>query len=121
MPLNKGEYDDVLQPFQDAMRYKLSNSKRYAGTRAWESVPVADLVEGLKKEVAELEEAMIEGTPIETVLEAVDVANFAMMIADRYGMRHIKQPGPPAALHGSGGGGGRGGSLIDVVSADRTD
>lgn len=95
MPLNRGEYDDALRPFHEAMRYKLSNSKRYAGTRAWEGVPIKDLIEGLHKEVAELEEAYNLGTPIEVVLEAVDVANFAMMIADRFGMRHIKEPVEP--------------------------
>lgn len=91
MPLNRGEFDDVLLPFLDGMRYKMSNSKRWHGTRTWETTPVQQLVECLRGEVAELEEALRDGSPLEGFLEAVDVGNVAMMIADRLGMLRERQ------------------------------
>ncbi len=86
MPLYRGEYDDVFGPFVDAMKYKMANSKRFHGQRKWEQTDVAWLLAALEAEVAELREAVTQGTAIEGVLEAVDVANVAMMIADRLGM-----------------------------------
>lgn len=86
MPLNRGEYDDVLLPFVDGMRYKMSNSKRWHGTRSWETATPLQLLEHLRGEVGELEEALRDGSPLEGFLEAVDVANLAAMIADRLGM-----------------------------------
>lgn len=39
-------------------------------------------MQGLRKEVRELEEALRHGSPNEILEEAADVANFAMMVAD---------------------------------------
>lgn len=82
MPLYRQEFDDVLLPFLDGMRYKMSNSKRWHGTRTWETTSPEELLKYLKGEVAELEEALREGSDLEVFLECVDVANVAMMVSD---------------------------------------
>lgn len=80
MPQYRGEYEDALQPFFDAMRHKLTANK-HKGRRKWETVPVEKLLELMKKEVKELEEAIAGGNTIEMLLEAADIGNFAMMVA----------------------------------------
>jgi NTP pyrophosphatase (non-canonical NTP hydrolase) len=48
----------------------------------WSTLSVTQLIEYLKKEVEELEQAYGEGKPSRIALEAADVAAFAAMIAD---------------------------------------
>ena len=50
----------------------------------WEGVEVGYLLDRLREEVLELEEAIGQGDDPELVItECVDTANFAMMIADK--------------------------------------
>lgn len=81
MPAYKGEYEDVLGPFVDAMRHKLASNK-HRGKRNWQDVSPQVLLKYLKKEIEELEEAIEGGNQIEILLEAADVGNFAMMLAN---------------------------------------
>ena len=81
MPAYKGEYEDVLRPFVDAMRYKLASNK-HRGKRNWQDLSPEALLNMLKKEVNELEEAIKSGNQIEILLEAADVGNFAMMVSN---------------------------------------
>lgn len=101
MPLYKGEYEDVLMPFLDGMRMKMANSKRFHGTRTWETTDTAKLLDGLRAELQELEEAITSGSRLEAILEAFDVANMAMMLADRLGLPRYDPPVKPNALPGS--------------------
>lgn len=71
-------YDDDLRRFVDAMKYKL---RRNAHKGRWSDVNLNEALHLLKKEVAELEEAIKDGNRIEIELEAADVANFAMIVS----------------------------------------
>lgn len=81
MPAYNGEMEDVLRPFLDAMRYKLASNK-HRGKRNWQDLPITDLLRMLKNEVTELEEAIKSGNQVEILLEAADVGNFSMMVAN---------------------------------------
>lgn len=69
------EYDKWLLRLMDAQRYKLRKNahKGYLG-----SMPVKEIIDKLKAEVVELEDALSRGSEIESILEASDVANFAL-------------------------------------------
>jgi hypothetical protein len=69
------EYDKWLLRLMDAQRYKLRKNahKGYLG-----DLPVKEIIEKLKAEVVELEDALSRGSEIESILEASDVANFAL-------------------------------------------
>lgn len=60
------------------MIYKL---KVHAKKGRWENRPMHDIVGALDAEVLELKEAINGGNLIETMLEAADVANYAMIVA----------------------------------------
>lgn len=79
MPAYKGEYEDVLRPFMDGMRYKLSTNKHKG--RAWDEYTLEQLLGRAQEELEELRQAVTGGNRIEVLLEACDVANFCMMIA----------------------------------------
>lgn len=80
MPAYNGEFEDVIRPFVDAMRYKLSaNSHK---KRNWKDNTALEMLALLKQEVEELEEAIKRGNTIEIMLEGADVANFAMFIVN---------------------------------------
>jgi len=49
----------------------------------WSYLPIEDLLDRLEEEVEELREALESDGEVE--IEAVDIANFAMMIADNFG------------------------------------
>ncbi len=72
------DLDHGLKRFNDAMRYKLLKN---AHKGRWEDLPLADALAKLKAEVAELEAAIEQGNTVEILLEAADVANFAMITA----------------------------------------
>lgn len=75
-PLQLYEHD--IRRFVDAMKYKL---RKNAHKGRWESYDHDKALALLEKEVDELREALREGNMVEIMLEAADVANFAMMIA----------------------------------------
>src|SRR5581483_7569423 len=56
--------------------------ERYGGREAWIRRTPKDLLRDLVKEVKELQESLETGTWVDSGLEAADVANYAMMIAD---------------------------------------
>lgn len=75
----KPDYERELKQFIDAMRYKL---KKNAHKGKWEELDLEDAIRLLRDEVAELEEATSRDSSVEIILEAADVANFAMMVAN---------------------------------------
>lgn len=72
-------YEAELKQLVDAMRYKL---KKNAHKGKWEGMTLDKAIELLKGEVAELEEAASRDSDIEIILEAADVANFALIVAN---------------------------------------
>lgn len=84
-PTNKEEgsdplslYEHDIRRFVDAMKYKL---RKNAHKGRWETYDQNTAQQLLLDEVEELAEAIKEGNMVEIMLEAADVANFAMMIA----------------------------------------
>lgn len=75
------DYDREIAALVDAMRYKLKvhKAKGHLANRDGERYSIEEVLELLRGEVEELEEAIASGSPIETILEAADVANYAMM------------------------------------------
>lgn len=69
------DYDRYLKRLADAQRYKL-RINAHKGDLG--SVPIARLLQLLRKEVGELQEAIERGSEIEIILEASDVCNFAL-------------------------------------------
>ncbi len=69
------QYDNWLLRLADAQRYKLRKNahKGYLG-----DLPLREIIDKLKAEVVELEDALSRGSEIESILEAADVANFAL-------------------------------------------
>lgn len=67
-----------LQRFFDAMIYKL---RRNAHKGRWETLPLAKAFSDLHGEVAELDAAIASGSTSETLMEAADVANEALIVA----------------------------------------
>ncbi len=73
--------EDVLRWFVEVMRAKLLANEHKGG---WQNDRVSDLLRRLHEETGELAEAISLLALIEEIVgEAADVANFAMMIADR--------------------------------------
>lgn len=70
-----GEYDEYLRLLAEAQRYKLrvNQHKGFLG-----DLPPEKLIEFLKGEIIELEDAAARGSKIEMLLEAADIANFAL-------------------------------------------
>lgn len=79
------EQEAALQAFVDAMRAKLIANLHKPG---WHGAKIGWLLDRLTEETDELANALLEprclrGEVDHVVAEAADVANFAMMIADR--------------------------------------
>jgi len=70
-----GEYDEFLEMLADAQRHKL-NLNRHKGFLG--DVPPSVLLERLKEEIVELEDAAKRGSAFDMILESADVANFAL-------------------------------------------
>lgn len=68
-----------LQRFFDAMVYKL---RRNAHKGRWEDMDLNDALPRLREEVDELQEAIAAGSTMEITMEAADVANFALIVAN---------------------------------------
>lgn len=79
MPAYRGEHEDILLPFVDAMRYKLA-ANRHKGKK-WDDNTIEGLFEKAMAELEELREAIASGNRTEIQLEAADVGNFVMFIA----------------------------------------
>jgi len=67
-----------VKTFAHAMEYKLGLNDHKGG---WENLDNEELFYRLREEVDELQEAIKEGNYINILLEAADVANYALMIA----------------------------------------
>ncbi|MGG4288345.1 hypothetical protein ABEW81_11165 [Priestia megaterium] len=66
--------------FADQMEEKLRENDHKGG---WEDCDYGYLIPRLGEEVNELVQAIVSGQTVSIVKEAADVANFAMMIADK--------------------------------------
>lgn len=69
-------YEHDIRRFVDAMLYKL---KVHSAKGRWENLDILNILGKLDGEVKELRYAVSEGNTIEVVLEAADVANYAMI------------------------------------------
>lgn len=76
LPPEVEPYTLDIQRFVDAMVYKLRVHHKKG---KWENLTPDKNLELLRKEVAELEEALRGGNMIEILLEAADVGNFALI------------------------------------------
>lgn len=77
---NTAQYGHSLQRFVEAMVYKL---ERNAHKGKWEDLKLEDAFKYMQQEVKELEaEVYGDRNMVRTLLEAADVANFALMVAD---------------------------------------
>jgi len=71
--------------FACVMEYKLSQNRKKGDSAGWRKLGAAKLQDRLDDEIEELDAALWDGvTPDkrDVLLEAADVANFALMIAD---------------------------------------
>lgn len=68
-----------LQRFFDAMVYKLRRNKNKG---RWEGLNLDNTFHRLEEEVSELKDALKEASTMEILMEAADVANFALIIAN---------------------------------------
>lgn len=68
-----------LQRFFDAMVYKLRRNKSKG---RWEDKSLDDAFTLMEGEVVELRQAIAGGSTMEIVMEAADIANFAMITAN---------------------------------------
>ena len=71
-------YNNDLKLLTKEMKSKIDRDEQ-KGT--WENVPIGRLLEMLKVEVKELENALLSEPKDNIIKECADVANFAMMIA----------------------------------------
>jgi len=76
LPPEVEQYRDDIRRFVDAMIFKLAKN---AQKGRWETYTIKDAFSLLEKEVEELR-AEIGGNMVKTLLEAADVANFAMIV-----------------------------------------
>lgn len=68
-----------IQRFFDSMVYKLRRNKHKG---RWPDLDAAKTLQLLRGETKELEEALSEGNVAEITMEAADIANFALIIAN---------------------------------------
>jgi len=76
----KREIRPAVYELAFAMELKLRKNEHKGG---WADCPWSYLQHRLDEELGELDHAIVFGTPLETLLEAADVANFLMMIVDK--------------------------------------
>ena len=82
-----------VMSFALTMEEKLCMHDEQRGPTGWKNEPVDYLLNRLSEEVAELRKAIADGASLNTInLEAADVGNLAMMVADA----HTYQTLPPA-------------------------
>lgn len=73
-----GPYDRELGIFSALMRHKMENN-RHRGR--WKDCNLEDALKGIERELDELREAIDRGGVADILLEAADVANFALIAA----------------------------------------
>lgn len=78
IPKNLKDVEPQIKAFFDAMIFKLSKN---AHKGPWPTRTLDDTVKLLLGEVEELKEAIVIGNTVETILEAADIANFALIAA----------------------------------------
>lgn len=76
----KREIRSAVYELAFAMEEKLRKNEHKGG---WADCSWSYLQHRLDEELRELDHAIVFGTPLETLLEAADVANFLMMIVDK--------------------------------------
>lgn len=77
-------YEPRLAEFYGHMEYKMGLPKNVAkGDWRGPDTSMAQLFDGLMKEITELEVELYSGSKRDVIQECADVANFAMMIADK--------------------------------------
>ena len=84
LPMQHAKVDE----FAELMKAKLTANRRKGH---WGNETIEYLLRRLNEEMAELFDAIATNRPYSEIgEEAIDVANFAMMIADRYGFKNIE-------------------------------
>lgn len=78
LPPEVEQYAPDIRRFVEAMVYKLGV---HSGKGKWENQTVESRIPKLEGEVKELVEAIGRGNMVEVLLEAADVANYALIIA----------------------------------------
>jgi len=76
IPPEVEQYAPDIARFVDAMVYKLGV---HAKKGKWEAMPIERALELLRGEEKELTEAVARGNMVEVMLEAADVANYALI------------------------------------------
>lgn len=77
-------FREEVRKFAHAMEYKLAANDHKGG---WEESPIPKILSRLRMEVEELAQAIEDGNDIDIILEAADVANYAMMAAHNARLR----------------------------------
>lgn len=88
LPPELAGYGPSLIRFFDAMVFKL---RRNAHKGKWEAVPLPDAMSALEREASELREALAHGSTMEMLMEAADVANQALIVAEI--SLEVREPG----------------------------
>lgn len=76
LPPEVEPYKEELRQHINAMVYKL---KVHSKKGKWENVDLATVLELLRNEAIELQEAVNQGNMIEILLESADVSNYALI------------------------------------------
>jgi hypothetical protein len=71
-------YANDIRRFVDAMLFKMA---KHRGKGRWNETTLPQAMTGMEGEVRELYAAIAAGNTIETMLEAADVANYAMIVS----------------------------------------
>lgn len=79
VPDELAELTPDLRRFWDAQVYKLRRNKHKG---RWADLSVEDAMVGLMDEAGELQGAIGEGSSMEILMEAADVGNFALIVAN---------------------------------------
>lgn len=79
IPDNIRGIEPAIKSFVDAMVYKLSKN---AHKGKWSDLDVGSAFVRMEEEREELQNAMANGNTVEILLEAADVANFALILAN---------------------------------------
>lgn len=84
--MDKSPTRQYVEDFSKTMEYKLSLNRHKGDREGWLSSTISELIDRLYEEVEELKVAIAKKSHKNIVKEeAADVANFCMMIADKYG------------------------------------